>query len=132
MERIAETTREQRERAIREAGYNTFLLPSADVTIDLLTDSGTSAMSTDQWAAYQAARATSASSDAYLRFVKVIREAYGYEHVIPTHQGRAAEHILSQTMIRPGQYVPGNMYFTTTKVHQELAGGVFVDVIVDS
>jgi tyrosine phenol-lyase len=130
VERIPETSREQRERAIREAGYNTFLLRSADVTIDLLTDSGTSAMSTDQWAAYDAARATSATSDAYLEFVRTFRETYGYEHIIPTHQGRAAEHILSQIMIRPGQFVPGNMYFTTTKEHQELAGGVFVDVIV--
>lgn len=131
VERIPDTTREQRLRAVREAGYNTFLLRSADVTIDLLTDSGTSAMSTDQWAAYDAARATSATSDAYLCFVKTLREAYGYEHIIPTHQGRAAEHIMSQIMIRAGQLVPGNMYFTTTKVHQELAGGVFVDVIVD-
>jgi tyrosine phenol-lyase len=131
VERIPETSREQRDRAIREAGYNTFLLRSADVTIDLLTDSGTSAMSIDQWASYDAARATSATSDAYLQFVKTFRETYGYEHIIPTHQGRAAEHILSQIMIRPGQLVPGNMYFTTTKAHQELAGGVFVDVIVD-
>jgi tyrosine phenol-lyase len=131
MERIAETTREQRERAIREAGYNTFLLPSSDVTIDLLTDSGTSAMSTDQWAAYEAARATPATSDAYLQFVATMRRIYGYQHIIPTHQGRAAEHILSRIAIRPGQLVPGNMYFTTTKLHQELAGGVFVDVIVD-
>lgn len=131
LERIPETTPEQRRRAIREAGYNTFLLRSADVTIDLLTDSGTSAMSTDQWAAYDAARATTATSDAHRRFTETIRRIYGYEHVIPTHQGRAAEHILSQILIRPGQLVPGNMYFTTTKVHQELAGGVFVDVIVD-
>lgn len=131
IERIAETTREQRRKAIREAGWNTFLLRSADVTIDLLTDSGTSAMSIDQWAAYDAARATSATSDAYHSFVKVLREIYGYEHIIPTHQGRAAEHILSQSMIKPGQFVPGNMYFTTTKVHQELAGGIFVDIIVD-
>jgi tyrosine phenol-lyase len=131
VERIPETTRGQREIAVREAGYNTFLLRSADVTIDLLTDSGTSAMSIDQWAAYDASRATPATSDAYLRFVKVFQEAYGYEHIIPTHQGRAAEHILSRIMIRPGQLVPGNMYFTTTKEHQELAGGVFVDVIVD-
>ena len=131
VERIPETTREQRGRAIREAGYNTFLLRSAEVTIDLLTDSGTSAMSIDQWAAYDAARATAATSDAYLRFVEVFREAYGYQHIIPTHQGRAAEHILSRVLIRPGQLVPGNMYFTTTKVHQELAGGVFVDVIVN-
>ena len=131
LERIPETSREQREHAIREAGYNTFLLRSADVSIDLLTDSGTSAMSTDQWAAYDAARATPATSDAYREFEATFREAYGYEHIIPTHQGRAAEHILSQIMIRPGQFVPGNMYFTTTKAHQELAGGVFVDVIVD-
>lgn len=131
IERIPETTREQRERAVRDAGYNTFLLRSADVTIDLLTDSGTSAMSIDQWAAYDASRATPATSDAYLRFVQVFREAYGYEHIIPTHQGRAAEHILSRILIHRGQLVPGNMYFTTTKEHQELAGGVFVDVIVD-
>jgi tyrosine phenol-lyase len=131
IEPIPETSREQRERAVREAGYNTFLLRSAEVTIDLLTDSGTSAMSTDQWAAYDSARATSATSDAYRTFVRTFREIYGYEHIIPTHQGRAAEHILSQILIRPGQLVPGNMYFTTTKAHQELAGGVFVDVIVD-
>jgi tyrosine phenol-lyase len=131
VERISETSRDQRDHAMREAGFNTFLLRSADVTIDLLTDSGTSAMSTDQWAAYDAARATPARSDAYLRFTSVFRETYGYEHIIPVHQGRAAEHILSRILIRPGQIVPGNMYFTTTKVHQELAGGVFLDVIVD-
>lgn len=131
IERVGNLTRGQREKAIRAAGYNTFLLPSADVTVDLLTDSGTSAMSTDQWAAYDGARATPATSLEYHRFVDVLGEAFGYEHIIPTHQGRAAEHILSQIMIEPGQFVPGNMYFTTTKLHQELAGGVFVDVIVD-
>jgi tyrosine phenol-lyase len=131
IEPIAETTREQRGRALHEAGWNTFLLRSADVAIDLLTDSGTTAMSTDQWAAYDAARATPATSEAYERLVATVREVYGYEHVLPTHQGRAAEHILSEVLIKPGQLVPGNMYFTTTKVHQELAGGVFVDVIVD-
>jgi tyrosine phenol-lyase len=88
-------------------------------------------MSTDQWAAYEGVRATPATSSEYHRLVEVLRDALGYEHVIPTHQGRAAEHILSQIMIRPGQLVPGNMYFTTTKLHQELAGGAFVDVIVD-
>ena len=131
LEPIARTTREQRERAIREAGWNTFLLRSAEVTIDLLTDSGTTAMSTAQWAAYDAALPTPATSDAFLEFAAVVRDVYGYEHVLPTHQGRAAEQILSEVLIRPGQLVPGNMYFTTTKVHQELAGGVFVDVIVD-
>jgi tyrosine phenol-lyase len=130
-EPIARTTREERERAIREAGWNTFLLRSAEVTIDLLTDSGTTAMSTDQWAAYDGARATPATSDAYLAFVAAMKEIYGYEYILPTHQGRAAEQIQSEVLIRPGQFVPGNMYFTTTKIHQELAGGTFVDVIVD-
>ncbi len=131
VERVGVLTRGERERAIRAAGYNTFLLRSADVAIDLLTDSGTSAMSHAQWAAYDGARASATSSDEYLRLVKVLRDVIGYEYIIPTHQGRAAEHILSQIMITPGQLVPGNMYFTTTKLHQELAGGVFVDVIVD-
>ena len=101
------TTREQREKAIREAGWNTFLLRSADVTIDLLTDSGTTAMSTDQWAAYDGARATPATSEAYHRFVGAMREIYGYEYILPTHQGRAAEHIQSEVLIKPGQFVPG-------------------------
>ena len=130
-EPIARTTREERERAIREAGWNTFLLRSAEVTIDLLTDSGTTAMSTDQWAAYDGARATPATSDAYLAFVAAMKDIYGYEYILPTHQGRAAEQIQSEVLIKPGQFVPGNMYFTTTKIHQELAGGTFVDVIVD-
>jgi tyrosine phenol-lyase len=131
IERVGVLTREEREKAIRAAGYNTFLLRSADVSIDLLTDSGTTAMSSDQWAAYEGARASAATSEEYHRLVEVIRNAMGYQQVIPTHQGRAAEHILSQTQIRPGQVVPGNMYFTTTKLHQEMAGGVFADVIVD-
>ncbi len=131
IEKVGALTPAERERAIRAAGYNTFLLRSADVAIDLLTDSGTSAMSTDQWAAYDGARASATSSDEYYRFVEVLRGVLGYDYIIPTHQGRAAEHILSQIMIRKGQLVPGNMYFTTTKLHQELAGGVFADVIVD-
>ena len=130
-ERVGNLSREERERAVREAGFNTFLLRSADVTMDLLTDSGTTAMSTDQWAAYDAARATAAASDDYHDFVESLQEAYGYKYIIPTHQGRAAEHILSTIMIEEGQLVPGNMYFTTTKLHQEMAGGVFRDIIVD-
>jgi tryptophanase len=93
VERIGELSREERWRAIREAGFNTFLMHSADVSIDLLTDSGTSAMSTDQWSAYDRARATPTTSDEYRRLVEVLREATGYEHIIPTHQGRAAEQI---------------------------------------
>jgi tyrosine phenol-lyase len=131
IERVGVPTRGQREKAIRAAGYNTFLLRSADVTIDFLTDSGTTAMSTDQWSAYEGVRPSATTGDEYHRFVDVLRDVTGYEHIIPTHQGRAAEHILSQICINEGQLVPGNMYFTTTKLHQELAGGVFVDVIVD-
>jgi tyrosine phenol-lyase len=131
IEKVGALTRGQREKAIRKAGYNTFLLRSADVTIDLLTDSGTTAMSSDQWAAYDGVRASATTSDEYYRLVEVLQDVTGYEYIIPTHQGRAAEHILSQIMIKKGQLVPGNMYFTTTKLHQELAGGVFVDIIVD-
>ena len=131
IERVGELSRRRRQQAIKAAGYNTFLLRSADVTIDLLTDSGTSAMSTDQWAAYDGVRTSPKTTDAYFHLVRTLQEAFGYDHIIPTHQGRAAEHILSEIMIRPGQFVPGNMYFTTTKLHQELAGGVFTDVIVD-
>ncbi|GMV39425.1 MAG: hypothetical protein AMXMBFR64_11410 [Myxococcales bacterium] len=131
IEKVATLSREKRAAAIRAAGYNTFLLRSADVAIDLLTDSGTSAMSTDQWAAYESARASATASDEHHRLVGLLRELLGYEHILPTHQGRAAEHILSTVCIKPGQLVPGNMYFTTTKLHQELAGGTFADVIVD-
>lgn len=125
------TTREQRERAIREAGYNTFLLRSRDVYIDLLTDSGTSAMSDRQWSAMMVGDEAYAGSESFYRFEAAVQRVYGYRHVIPTHQGRGAEHILSRVLIRAGDVIPGNMYFTTTRLHQELAGGRFVDVIID-
>ena len=120
-----------RTRAMEKAGYNTFLLDSRDVYIDLLTDSGTSAMSCYQWEGMTNTSDTPYSSKHYLNLVKEFQELLGFNYILPTHQGRAAEHIMSQTMIQPGQIVPGNMYFTTTKLHQEMAGGVFVDVIVD-
>ncbi|MBN1984097.1 MAG: tryptophanase [Chitinivibrionales bacterium] len=131
IEYVSVKNNHDREKAIKEAGYNTFLLKSEDVTIDFLTDSGTCAMSVDQWAKYIEARETPATPDAYLEVVKASQETYGYQYVILTHQGRAAEHIMSQMFIKPGDYVPGNMYFTTTREHQEMAGGIFVDVIVD-
>jgi tyrosine phenol-lyase len=131
VEPLAMTTREQRELAIAEAGYNTFLLRSRDVYIDLLTDSGTSAMSDRQWAGMMMGDEAYAGSENFHHLEEVVRRCYGFKHVIPTHQGRGAEHILSQMLIRRGDIVPGNMYFTTTKVHQELAGGRFVDVIID-
>ena len=124
-------TRPQRIKAIKEAGYNTFLLKSEDVYIDLLTDSGTSAMSDRQWAGIMMGDEAYAGSRNFYHLEKVIQNSYGYKHIIPTHQGRGAENILSQTMIKKGDIIPGNMYFTTTRLHQELAGGKFVDVIID-
>ncbi len=125
------TTIEERKKAIEDAGYNTFLLKSDDVYIDLLTDSGTSAMSDRQWAGMMLGDEAYAGSRNYYDLEKTVREVYGYKHLIPTHQGRAAEHIISQLLIKDGDIIPGNMYFTTTRLHQEIAGGTFVDVIID-
>ncbi|MFN3373037.1 MAG: tryptophanase, partial [Chloroflexus sp.] len=124
-------SRAEREAALKAAGYNTFLLRSEDVYIDLLTDSGTNAMSDRQWAALMLGDEAYAGSRSFYRLEAAVQQAYGYRHVIPTHQGRGAEHLISRIAIQPGQYVPGNMYFTTTRLHQELAGGTFVDVIID-
>ena len=131
VELLTMTTREQRIQAIREAGYNTFLTRSRDVYIDLLTDSGTAAMSNRQWAAMMLGDEAYAGSENFYHLEAVIREYYGYEYLVPTHQGRGAENLMSQLLIKPGDHIPGNMYFTTTRLHQELAGGTFVDVIVD-
>ncbi len=131
VEPLRMTTRAERERAIADAGFNTFLLRSRDVYIDLLTDSGTSAMSDRQWAGMLLGDEAYAGSENFYRLESTVREVYGYKHLIPTHQGRGAEHILSKLCIKPGDSVPGNMYFTTTRAHQELAGGCFVDVIID-
>lgn len=131
VEPISVTTREQREIAIKKAGYNTFLLDSDDVYIDLLTDSGTNAMSENQWAGLMLGDEAYAGSKNFKHLQQAVQELYGFKYVIPTHQGRGAENILSQIMIKPGDYVPGNMYFTTTRAHQELNGAAFRDVIID-
>ena len=131
VEPLTVTTREQRQAALAEAGYNTFLLRSDDVYIDLLTDSGTSAMSDRQWAGMMLGDEAYAGSRNFYHLEAAVQGYYGYEHVVPTHQGRGAEHLISQTMIKPGDHIPGNMYFTTTRLHQELAGATFHDVIVD-
>ena len=124
-------SKKERENAMAEAGYNTFLLRSEDVYIDLLTDSGTSAMSDRQWAGLMLGDEAYAGSRNFYHLEETIQNVYGYKYLVPTHQGRAAEHMISKILIKQGDYVPGNMYFTTTKLHQEMAGAKFVDVIID-
>jgi len=131
VELLRMTTRDERLEAIARAGYNTFLTRSRDVYIDLLTDSGTSAMSDRQWAGMMLGDEAYSGSENFYHLESVVQEYYGYKYFVPTHQGRGAEHLMSQILIKDGDYIPGNMYFTTTRLHQELAGGTFVDVIVD-
>ena len=131
VELLKMTTPAQRKKAIAAAGYNTFLLKSEDVYIDLLTDSGTSAMSDRQWAGMMLGDEAYAGSANFYHLEETVRDVYGYKYVIPTHQGRGAENILSKTLIKKGDIIPGNMYFTTTRLHQELAGGLFQDIIID-
>ncbi len=131
VETVRMNTREEREILIREAGYNTFSLKSDDVFIDLLTDSGTNAMSDRQWAGMMIGDEAYSGSRNFFHLKNTVNEIFGFKYIVPTHQGRGAENILSQIAIRPGQYVPGNMYFTTTRYHQERNGGNFVDIIRD-
>lgn len=131
VELLKMTSPQQRKKALREAGYNTFLLRSEDVYIDLLTDSGTSAMSDQQWAGMMLGDEAYAGSRNFYHLEDTVKEIYGYKYLVPTHQGRGAENIISRILIRKGDIVPGNMYFTTTRLHQELAGGKFEDIIID-
>lgn len=131
VELLTMTTPRQRRKALEEAGYNTFLLRSDQVYIDLLTDSGTSAMSDRQWAGMMLGDEAYAGSRNFYHLEEVVQSIYGYRYLIPTHQGRGAENILSKVLIKKGDIIPGNMYFTTTRLHQELAGGRFEDIIID-
>ncbi len=131
VEPLRMTTAQERRACLAEAGYNTFLLHSKDVYIDLLTDSGTNAMSDRQWAGMMIGDEAYAGSENYYHLERKVAEFYGYKHLVPTHQGRGAENLISQILIKPGDTVPGNMYFTTTRAHQEIAGGNFVDIIID-
>lgn len=131
IETVSMIPRDIRVEKIESAGYNTFLLNSEDVYIDLLTDSGTNAMSDKQWAGIMIGDEAYAGSKNFHHLEKTVRELFGFKYIIPTHQGRGAENILSKIAIKPGQYIAGNMYFTTTRYHQEINGATFIDVIKD-
>lgn len=128
VEPIRMTTRDERERLLGDAGYNVFQLRADDVLIDLLTDSGTSAMSADQWGALMRGDEAYAGSRSFFRFRDVVRDLTGFEHVIPTHQGRAAERILFSTVCSPGDLVPNNTHFDTTRANVEATGAQAVDL----
>ena len=130
VEPIRWTTREQREKFLRDAHYNLFLLPADDVLIDLLTDSGTGAMSTYQWGAIMEGDESYAGSKSYDRFRDSVQDIFGYSHVIPTHQGRAAERILFNVMVKRGQVVPNNTHFDTTRANVEFVGGMALDLVI--
>jgi tyrosine phenol-lyase len=130
VEPIRWTTRPERERLLRAAHYNLFLLPAADVLIDLLTDSGTGAMSTHQWAAIMEGDESYAGSRSFDRFRDSIQSIFGYAHVIPTHQGRAAERILFSVMCKNGDVVPNNTHFDTTRANVEFVGAQAVDLVI--
>ena len=131
VENMAIMSKEERKVALERAGYNTFLLRSEECYIDLLTDSGTNAMSDAQWAGLMLGDEAYAGSKNFYHLEKTVQELFGFKYVVPTHQGRGAENILSTLTIKPGDYVPGNMYFTTTRFHQERNGATFRDIIID-
>lgn len=130
VEPIRRTTREERETLLRHSGYNLFHVPAESVYVDLLSDSGTSAMSDAQWAGLMMGDESYAGSKSYFHFVETVRSIFGYRHVIPTHQGRMAENLLFSTVVKPGMCVPNNIHFDTTRANVEHQGGEAADVVI--
>jgi len=131
VEMLRRVTREERETAIREAGLNIFAVPADTIYVDLLTDSGTSAMSDQQWAGLMLGDESYAGSRNFFHFQAAVREIFGYEHIIPTHQGRVAENLLFSTILKPGQVVPSNIHFDTTRANIEHQGAEAADLVID-
>src|SRR5580765_879497 len=131
VEMLRRVTREEREQAIREAGLNIFAVPADTIYVDLLTDSGTAAMSDNQWAGIMLGDESYAGSRNFFHFQSVVREIFGYEHVIPTHQGRVAENLLFCTILKRGQVVPSNIHFDTTRANIEHQGAEAADLVID-
>src|SRR3712207_4823504 len=130
VEPIAAVTPAERERALAAAGYNLFLLPSDAVLINLLTDSGTGAMSSRQWGGMLQGDESYAGSTSFRKFEAAVREITGFKHILPTHQGRAAERILFGTVCKPGDVVPNNAHFDTTRAHVEVCGAEARDLVI--
>lgn len=131
VEPIQDTTREERTRLIREAGYNVFAIPAEKILIDLLTDSGTSAMSDNQWAGMMIGDESYAGSRNYYHFKETVKKIFGFKNVIPTHQGRVAENLLFSVMVKEGDVVPNNIHFDTTRANVEHQGGRALDLVID-
>jgi tryptophanase len=131
VEPIRRISRREREAVLKRAGFNVFNIPAEKIFIDLLTDSGTSAMSDDQWAGIMLGDESYAGARNYFHFADAVRAIFGFPHVIPTHQGRAAERILFEAMVKKGETVPNNIHFDTTRANIEVRGGVALDLAIE-